>query len=190
LCENYFVVRNYHHGNLREELINGGVKLIAEKGVAGLTLREIGDRVGVSRTAPYRHFADKAALLNAISETAFTEFANVLQAARDGATGGVRSRLEAMGAAYIQFAEEHRAYYDVMFGERTAEGSEAGDRAFGILESTIREGQAAGEFRNGDPALLATTVWALSHGIAMLRLGPGFMSAGCEILYTGLLVKV
>ena len=108
--------------------------------------------------------------------------------------------MDAMGLAYLKFAEEHRAYYEVMFGvgcdlgERPAGGSEAGARAFGLLE-TIREGQATGEIRASDPAFLAKVVWALSHGVAMLKLemgpeskelGKKFIVAAAEVLRTGL----
>jgi AcrR family transcriptional regulator len=193
--------RSYHHGNLRSTLVEEGIRLIEEKGVKALTLREIGERACVSRTAAYRHFSDKAALLGAISEAGFTEFADALERARAAAKGSFSSRMDAMGLAYLKFAEEHRAYYEVMFGvgcdlgERPAGGSKAGARAFAILEETIREGQATGEVRAGDPAFLAKVVWALSHGVAMLKLeiepgskelGKKFILAAAEVLRTGL----
>src|SRR5262249_32822221 len=86
----------YHHGNLRAALINAGLKLIARKGVRALTLREIGARVGVSRMAAYRHFANKDDLLAAIREAGFGEFANALDAARSGAGRAFASRLRSM----------------------------------------------------------------------------------------------
>ena len=175
--------RSYHHGNLRETLIREGVKLIEEKGVNGLTLREIGVRAGVSRTAPYRHFSDRSDLLAAISEAAFIEFAAALQTARDHGEGNCYSRLDAMGRAYLKFAAEHRAYYEVMFGvgcnfdKHAPAKSEAGERAFAVLKRTIQEGQDAGEICGGDVELMATLVWALSHGVAMLRFGLGLETA-------------
>jgi AcrR family transcriptional regulator len=195
------VHRNYHHGNLREALVQEGVKLIEEKGVNGLTLREIGVRAGVSRTAAYRHFADKSDLLSAISEAAFTEFGLALQAARDSAAGTSYERMDAMGRAYLKFAAEHKAYYEVMFGvgcdfdKDAVSKSEAGERAFAVLKGTIQEGQDAGEIRPGDVELMATLVWAFSHGVAMLRSALGldtheaadqFMSAVSDMLRNGL----
>jgi AcrR family transcriptional regulator len=184
----------YHHGNLRAALIEGGVQLIQEEGLRALTLRGIGNRLGVSRSAAYRHFTDKAALLSAISEAGFIEFGNVLKAAKDGAPTDFASRMDAMGVAYVRFAREHRAHFEVMFGEPPAPGSpaaEAGARAFGILEQTIREGQECGEVRPGDSKLLARAVWAMSHGISTLRLDgdaaePRFIRFGSGILRTGL----
>ena len=77
-CENRIVKhpRAYHHGNLRATLIDLGLKLIEEKGIPGLTLRDMGARAGVSRTAAYRHFASKAELLDAICDLGFTQFAD------------------------------------------------------------------------------------------------------------------
>jgi AcrR family transcriptional regulator len=184
----------YHHGNLRAALIEGGVQLIQEEGLRALTLREIGNRLSVSRSAAYRHFTDKAALLSAIGEAGFIEFGNVLKEAKEGAVSDFASRMDAMGVAYVRFAREHRAHFEVMFGEPPAPGSpaaEAGARAFGILEQTIREGQERGEVRPGDSRLLARAVWAMSHGISTLRLDgdaaePRFIRFGSGILRTGL----
>jgi AcrR family transcriptional regulator len=175
----------YHHGNLREVLIAEGANIVKEKGVNGLTLREIGERAGVSRTAPYRHFADKAELLSAISEAGFTEFADALEAARDGEKGRFAARIEAMGKAYLRFAEERRPYYQVMFGETCAPGGPAAQRAFGVLEGMIRSGQSSGDVRPGDSAVMAKVVWALVHGIATLRLDLDFKLV-TDILRTGL----
>jgi AcrR family transcriptional regulator len=183
----------YHHGNLRAALIECGLDLIQEKGIRALTLREIGSRLGVSRSAAYRHFADKAALLGAISEAGFVEFGDALEAAKHGAGEDFGSRLEAMGIAYVLFAAQRRAHFEVMFSEPAQPDcppSEAGLRAFGILEQTIREGQESGEVRAGDSKLLARVVWSLVHGVAMLRLDagaePNFMRFGAGILARGL----
>jgi AcrR family transcriptional regulator len=162
--------RAYHHGNLRASLIATGLELIEEKGIQALTLREIGARLGVSRSAAYRHFADKAGLLGEICEAGFTEFADALQNARDSAESGFASRLSAMGVAYVRFAADHHAHFEVMFGGAfEPRDSPAGARAFGILEGTIREGQLSGDVRPGDSTELARLVWSMVHGISMLK---------------------
>lgn len=166
----------YHHGNLRAALIETGLRLIGEKGVKALTLREIGARAGVSRMAAYRHFADKADLLGAISEAGFMQFADALEKARRDAPADTVSRLDAMGLAYVRFAAEHSAYYEVMFGagarpgETQVPASEAARRAFRVLEETIQEGQRAKEIRPGSSLVLAQLLWALVHGLSTLRL--------------------
>jgi AcrR family transcriptional regulator len=188
----------YHHGNLRAALIDCSLHLIQEKGIRALTLREIGKRLNVSRSAAYRHFKDKAALLSAISEAGFVEFGDALESAKAAAPPDFASRLEAMGIAYVRFANEHRAHFEVMFSEPPTPGcppSAAGIRAFGILEQTIRESQARGEVRPGDSAALARVVWAVVHGASTLRLdstrgpmpgGPLFIPFSAEVLRTGL----
>jgi AcrR family transcriptional regulator len=195
--------RPYHHGNLREALIRSGLKLIEDQGVRALTLREIGARTGVSRTAAYRHFADKDDLLSAIREAGFGLFADSLESAKHAAPPDFASRLTAMALAYVRFAAHHPAYYEVMFGWRTsradhAEPSEQGARAFGILEQTIREGQQAGEVRSGDTVMLARLVWAQVHGISTLPIEPDGCPEGAgaklvefssEVLLTGLAWK-
>jgi AcrR family transcriptional regulator len=193
--------QQYHHGNLRAALIDAGLKLIARKGVRALTLREIGTRVGVSRMAAYRHFADKADLLAAIREAGFAKFADALDTARSKTSRAFASRLKAMALAYVRFAAEHPAYYEVMFSwaeQQSSSPSPAGARAFAILEQTVREGQEAGEVCAGDSVQLARLVWAEVHGISMLRLapdlspnGPGrhFVELSCKILERGLMPK-
>lgn len=185
----------YHHGNLRPVLIETGLKLIEEKGVQALTLREIGDRIGVSRMAPYRHFADKAALVAAISVEGFTVFAEALESAKKQSKPDFASRLTAMGVAYVRFAIEHPAYFEVMFGplanpENPEPGEGPGARAFGLLEETIREGQTSGDVQAGDSRVFALAAWALVHGISALRLEPSgtgtLTKFACGILQQGL----
>jgi AcrR family transcriptional regulator len=193
--------KRYHHGNLRAALIAAGLKLIEKKGVRALTLREIGARVGVSRMAAYRHFADKAGLLEAIREAGFSQFADALAAARLSAGKSFASRLKAMALAYVRFAAEHPAYYEVMFGWMSESADKprpprpSAARAFGILEETIRLGQQTAEVRKGDSVVLARLVWAHVHGISMLRLAPDLSPNGAgthfvefcsEILQKGL----
>src|SRR5215468_625838 len=190
--------RPYHHGDLPAALIDAGLKLIEKKGVRALTLREIGARVGVSRMAAYRHFSDKADLLAAIREAGFQQFADALEQARSNAGKTFASRLKAMAVAYVRFAAEHPAHFEVMFSwnpHQPAPPSPAGARAFGTLERTIREGQQSGDVRPGDSVVLARLVWAQVHGVSVLRLAPDLTPKGAgtrfvefcsEILETGL----
>src|SRR5580765_6019172 len=96
-------VRPYHHGNLRRALLDEALTTIRKHGVEGLTLREIGARVGVSRTALYRHFADKRALLAAVATEGFRTLRQQLVAAwEEGGRG--RVAFDSMGVAYVGFA--------------------------------------------------------------------------------------
>ena len=199
LCKNSFMPvrklrkpakkRPYHHGNLRDALIEASLQLIEQKGIKGLTLREIGAAIGVSRMAAYRHFSDKAALLTAISEAGFVQFAEALEAAKASAGSDFPSQLAALALSYVRFAAKHRAHYEVMFSsavdvsEPIRSASEAAKRAFGILEQTIREGQLNGYVREGDSVTLARHVWAHVHGISTLRLEPDLSEHGAGTLF-------
>ena len=107
--------RPYHHGNLRRALLDEALSTIRSEGVEKLTLREIGARVGVSRTALYRHFADKRALLAAVATEGFRTLREHLVGAWDEGGRG-RDGFDAMGVAYIRFAVANPSHYRVMFG--------------------------------------------------------------------------
>jgi len=142
--------------------------------------------------AAYRHFSDKADLLRAICEAGFAQFADALEEARRQASPDFASRLTSMALAYVRFAAEHRAYFEVMFGpdERVAPAGESGKRAFGIPEETIRQGQESGDVRSGDSVVLARLVWAMVHGVSMLRLAPDLSGNGAGAQFTTFCSKV
>ncbi len=157
----------YHHGDLRATLLVAAVELIAERGAGKLSLRECARRAGVSHAAPYRHFANKDALLQAIAEEGF----GWLYAAGVEAMEGIedaRDRLDAYGLAYVRFAIEHPVHVRVMFTLQfdVKGGEDKGAPAFELLEKTAAE--AAGE--DADPQVAAVAAWALPHGLSMLIL--------------------
>jgi AcrR family transcriptional regulator len=163
----------YHHGNLRQALIDQAVRTIRTHGVEGLTLRGVGADLRVSRTALYRHFPDKDALLAAVATEGFRSFRAALVAAWEGGGRG-REGFAAMGRAYVRFAVTNPPHYRVMFGnfidgtDPDAELTAAGAGAFQALVDAIVEQQAQGLMRRDDPLLLAEYIWATVHGIAML----------------------
>jgi AcrR family transcriptional regulator len=171
----------YHHGNLRRALIDEAVRTMRTSGVGALTLRGAGAALGVSRTALYRHFADKDALLAAVAREGFVGLKAALDAAR-GRAPRLADQLTEMGFAYVRFAIDNPAHYRVMFGgfvERCKEEpgliADAG-AAFQALVDAIADLQGARLIRQDDPRQLARFVWATVHGIAMLaidgQLGP------------------
>ena len=165
--------RPYHHGNLRRALLDEALAIIRSDGVERVTLREIGARLGVSRAALYRHFADKRALLTAVATEGFRTLRERLVAAWEEG-GRDEAAFRAMGIAYVRFAVDSPSHYRVMFGgfvdtqqsdpELAAEGSGAFQALLDALASLQRDGVVRGD----DTVLMARYVWALVHGIALL----------------------
>lgn len=166
--------QTYHHGDLRQALIDAALELVVEKDVSSLSLREVARRVGVSHTASYRHFADKQALLAAVAEEGFQVLSHYLEEAVQQPTPDPLKRLEAAGIAYVRYAIEHSSHYRVMFGAYPANKqthpslADASTQAFMVLVNAIVEGQKAGVVRLGEPVQLGWAAWALVHGLAML----------------------
>jgi AcrR family transcriptional regulator len=195
----------YHHGDLRAALIRTGLTILAEEGVQALSLRAVARRAGVSHAAPYRHFADKEALLAAIAEEGFRVLAADVEAARARFSAAPREQLEESAWAYVRFALAHPDHLRVMFGGLIENPQaypglrDAGARAFGVLVEIMQAGQEAGVMVAGEPRLLALIGWSQVHGLSLLLIGqqvPRDMSAvldaeylarlGSRLLYQGL----
>jgi AcrR family transcriptional regulator len=164
----------YHHGNLPQALRDAALALINEAGADALTLRGAAKRAGVSQAAPYRHFRNKEALLAAVAEEGFRAMADAMgrRAAphRDEPAG----RLRALGRAYVEFATRHPAHFRVMFSRMPVDRAvhpaleAAATAAYALLMGAIRDCQAAGVVRAGDPEELALCAWSAVHGLSAL----------------------
>lgn len=168
--------RGYHHGNLREALIEAALKLINEHGSDGLTLSEAARMAGVSPAAPYRHFKDRNSLLAAVAEQGFTTFADALEKSWAGRGGDPMRALLDLGNAYLNFARTAPAHYTAMFESNIAHGSTSllgreSDRAFNVLRDASAEIHADLPADRRAPVLMiALHIWSLTHGIASLFL--------------------
>src|SRR6185503_10743236 len=165
----------YHHGNLKEALIAAARRLIAEHGPQGFTLNEASKSAGVSSSAPYRHFRDRNALIEATAEEGFKLFRQRLLASVEGAADPYDA-LSRMGAAYYAFALDEPGFYQAMFSSGLpAVGTsvtQAGDRAFAVLEDAVRAlGAKENQVRE-----LAIKIWAFTHGMTGL-IASGSVSA-------------
>ena len=161
----------YHHGDLRRALLDEALRTIQQDGVDALTLRTIGVKLGVSRTALYRHFTDKRALLSSVATEGFRLLTKRLLNAWKA--GGIRG-FNAMGVAYIRFAMGNPSHYRVMFGGFVDDGPRDDDlmrestAAFQALVDAIVALQQEGAVRKDDALQLAQFIWAVVHGVSML----------------------
>ena len=172
-------IRPYHHGALREALVEAAAALAAEKGIAALSLREAARRAGVSQAAPYHYFSDKSALLAAVATEGFRLFDESQAAAYNQAPPDPVERLQALGAAYVRFALEKPHYFRVMFRPHLVEHAkypalhEVSRRAFERVVQSTRDARMAHGHDDPDPLPAATLMWSVPHGLAMLFLeGP------------------
>lgn len=188
----------YHHGDLRRAMLQAAVRTIRSHGVDGLTLRGVGSTLGVSRTALYRHFTDKAALLAAVAAEGFRMLRTELRESWDRGGHGLAG-FAAMGSAYVQFAVEHPSHYRVMFGADIlevdhAELKQEGAGAFQVLVEAIVALQTQTLARGDDPQQMARFVWATVHGVAMLaidgRLGNESAAVDSLARYTNERIRV
>jgi AcrR family transcriptional regulator len=166
--------RNYHHGDLRNAMIEAALSILETKDIARLSLREVARQSGVSHTASYRHFADKTALLAAVAEEGFIEFRRHLKEAVNCAESNPVKGLQAACIAYVHYALTHPTQFQLMSSccfinlTDSANPQVTTQETFQILVDIIAEGQKTGMIRAGNTELLAIERWALAHGIAIL----------------------
>jgi AcrR family transcriptional regulator len=171
---------SYHHGALREELLNACVRLIEAEGIGAVSLRRVAREAGVSPAAPYHHFPDRAALLAAISVRGFEQLTERLRAALAD-RNEPRAAVVALARAYVAFARERKGYFQLMFRpelsqpEKHPDARAAGDAAFAVLTDVV-----AG-LESSDPEALAVSLWAFVHGLAALALDGQLDHRGDEL---------
>ena len=166
--------RSYHHGNLREALIQAALELIAQKGPAGFTFAEAARHAGVSQAAPYRHFRDRDELMASVALRGFEQFEAALARGWDDGRPEPIAALVRLGKIYLEFARAHPAYYAAMFEAgipvaATPPLREASDRAFAALRGAAEKLCAAMPTSGRPPTLMvALHFWAIAHGVAAL----------------------
>ena len=173
--------RGYHHGNLRQELVEATLDLIAEKGPQGFTLAEAAKAAGVSPAAPYRHFGGREEVIAEVARQGYEIFADLLEYAYNDGKPSPLAAFEATGRAYLAFARKHPGHYIAMFESgvspnATPELAHACARANAVL---LRAGEALSARippeRRPPPAMFAAHISAMCHGIVELyaRGAPG-----------------
>jgi AcrR family transcriptional regulator len=157
----------YHHGDLRSALVEAGLALLATRTADDLSLREVAREVGVSATAVYRHFPDKAALMRALAAAGLEMLGTAQHAAFDAAGGGAAG-FNATGVAYVRFALKHTALFRLIFANplkgEVIELAEVQDDAMRFLMANAAALAPSGI----EPRIFALQSWSIAHGLAML----------------------
>jgi AcrR family transcriptional regulator len=157
----------YHHGDLPAACVDAALELLEEGGEAALSLRAVARRAGVSPAAPYRHYADREALVSEVAAVGYRDLAERLAAAHPAPS--TPEQLADVAVAYVQFALERPALFRIMFGEPCDRDSDARVAATAAVTLYLRE-IVARCFPRSDPEALAPAIWALVHGLAFLHL--------------------
>lgn len=173
----------YHHGDLRRALLDAGLAVVEREGVEGLGLRAVAREAGVSHAAPYHHFADKAALVEAMAVRGFADLvADMTRALQRPGTDELTGLYET-GRAYARFALGHEELFRLMNRPELRRDSPAvvaaAQAAYDVLVAAVAAGQRAGVVDGTDPRPVARTAWSAVHGVVVLLIdglladGPG-----------------
>jgi AcrR family transcriptional regulator len=166
--------RSYHHGDLRNALILAAVELIEERGSPDFALSEAARRAGVSAAAPYRHFKDREALLEAVSELCFIGLGEAALATRAAWPEGSRECIIDLGRTYIEYVSARPAFYNLMWGQdivhQRADLDNEHRPGFNTFLGAVEAWCVKRGLPECNPLDLAIKLWAMAHGLAVLRI--------------------
>jgi len=176
--------QGYHHGNLRQALVDAALDLIEEKGPTGFTLSEAAKQAGVTPAAVYRHFEGREDLIAEAARQGYEIFADLMEYAFDSRQPSALASFEATGRAYLAFARRYPGHYVAMFESgvainRTPELARVATRAFAVLQkAAARLSEHIPPEKRPPPQMVSAHIWAMSHGVVELfaRGSPGTKS--------------
>ena len=167
--------KNYHHGNLRAELLEAAINQLRNAEIEELSLRALARDLGVSQTAPYRHFADKGELLAAMAARGYRDLLTALQRSSETCNGLPDEQLIAFAHAYVNYAAANPQLFKLIFGpatqpaEKYPELRAASRDTLRLVQDILQQGIDAGVFQQGEnAAYLANAGWSGIHGLATL----------------------
>ena len=167
--------KRYHHGSLRQALLDSALEIVEERGPSALSLREAASRAGVSHAAPKRHFATVADLYCAVAEDGYRALReHLLKRVAAAHPDAAAQALATLGVAYVEFATIKPGRFRAMFHSAVTDRTvsppleAAAGAAFEVLVDAIKRCQQAGEVRAGEPREFALGAWAIVHGLAIL----------------------
>ncbi|WP_437635741.1 TetR/AcrR family transcriptional regulator [Sorangium sp. So ce854] len=171
--------REQHRESLRGAILAAAGELFLEQGYEAFSMRQVAERIGYSATTIYRYYEDKDELLFAIVHEGFTEFQRTLVAAAESTADPIE-RIEALGAAYVQFGMQNPVHYRLMFMQRfdfvfdqRKERQQPMVESFNVLQKAVTCAMEAGAMQRGDVEHHSQVIWALVHGITALGLANG-----------------
>ena len=168
--------KKYHHGHLKNALISAGIEILSKEGLSGLSIRKVAKKAGVSHAAPYAHFADKQALIAAISTEGYRLLFDELSATVGLYKDNPQKMLVEVGWAYIQFAMRDPEHFKTMFSgvieqeKDYPEFREMSQKSFQLLVRLVRNCQETGLLAPGPSDMVAISLWSLVHGFVLLLL--------------------
>ena len=192
----------YHHGNLRDALVEAAVDVVREGGPEALSLRELARRVGVSHAAAYRHFADREALIDVVADRALEGLVSRVHRRVDAVdeadpVTAARRRLVEIGVGYVEFALAESGLFRLLFTAYPAppdgKGDEPGEDPYGMLNAALDDLVTVGFLDAGLRAGADVTCWSAVHGFAVLNVeGPlrALSAEGRNTTLSGLLLGI
>lgn len=164
----------YHHGRLREELLDRAAVVLRDRGATALSLRELARDIGVSHAAPHRHFAHRQALLDALAAEGFARLARRLEDAV-AAAPDFRGQVRSLAGAYVDFATTDANLLELLFAHKQGGCDESigqnAARAFAPTREVFQRGQSEGQLPSGDPSRMGLIFLATLHGLAAMTNG-------------------
>ncbi len=166
--------KNYHHGNLKNALIEAGIKILAEEGIGALSLRKVAKQAGVSHAAPYSHFADKQALIAAISTKGHIQIYEKISKIIEKFPNAPLRQLVEASCAYLQFGMDNSDLFRITFSGVVEKEKdypalvEMTRKNFEIIRQIAHRCNIAGVFVTADENLLAVSLWGTVHGLVSL----------------------
>jgi AcrR family transcriptional regulator len=165
----------YHHGDLRNALVQAGLQILRENDVHSLSLREVARLAGVSQAAPYRHFTNKESLLAAIAQEGFVLLSSKIRAVITRLSSSPKEQFHACNLEHFRLATEHPDHFRLMFGgglvlnpKDHPELARAARESFDEFVQVIANCQRAQLIKSGDPQQMAIFAWSGVHGFATL----------------------
>ncbi|MEZ0052367.1 AcrR family transcriptional regulator [Mycobacterium sp. MAA66] len=168
----------YHHGDLRTALISSALALLEDGGAEALSIRAVARHAGVTAAAPYRHYADRDALLSAVAAVGYQDLAEVLVDANPEPS--TPEELADVAVAYVQFALRRPALFRVMFSEPCDPTTPERAHATTVITAYVND-IVARAFPDSDTESLSDAIWALVHGLAFLYLDGKFDNADPQV---------